>query len=103
MDRDTRWCISLDRVRCLEVGDRGSAEVSRVRGRSYQGVNKGAIQESPRCKRVRGHRERSRGASAQTLLRCVARNRLRPFPFSAAISSPHSTLSPLKSQSQVMR
>ena len=58
LDLDTRWCISLDRVRCLEGEDRGSAEVSRVRGRSYQGEsNKGAIQESPRCKRVRGHGE----------------------------------------------
>ena len=46
LDLDTRWCISLDRVRCLEGEDRGSAEVSRVRGRSYQGVIKG-LSRSP--------------------------------------------------------
>ena len=40
LDLDTTWFISLDRVRCLEGGDRGSAEVSRVRGRSYSGVFK---------------------------------------------------------------
>ena len=33
MDLDMRWVISLDRVRCLEGGDRGAeAECSRLRG-----------------------------------------------------------------------
>ena len=52
LDLDTTWFISLDRVRCLEVGGkRGAGIESRV----IQGPD--------------GERERSAGARAQTLLR----------------------------------
>ena len=70
LDLDTTWFISIDRVRCLEVGgNRGVGSESSVR---------------EVCRRPRPD------SSAQSY---KAEDRLRPRPFSPVISSPYSTLS----------